>query len=102
MLIRVTDATEWNGNGVKMPRKYEKFKPPFDFVQKKMDNLKICKETKNYLFIILKKKFLKRRFRGNIIRSINLQAKFIEYALLAATLISLKNLQTRSIFTNQN
>lgn len=102
MLIRVTDATEWNGNGVKMPRKYEKFKPPFDFVQKKMDNLKICKETKNYLFIILKKKFLKRRFRGNIIRSINLQAKLIEYALLAATLISLKNLQTRSIFTNQN
>lgn len=52
MLIRVTDATEWNGNGVKMQRKYEKFKPPFDFVQKKMDNLKICKETKNYLFII--------------------------------------------------
>lgn len=52
MLIRVTDAKEWNGNGVKMPRKYEKFKPPFDFVQKKMDNLKICKETKNYLFII--------------------------------------------------
>lgn len=101
MLIRVTDATEWNGNGVKMPRKYEKFKPPFDFVQKKMDNLKICKETKNYLFIILKK-ILKRRFRGNIIRSINLQAKLIEYALLAATLISLKNLQTRSIFTNQN
>lgn len=101
MLIRVTDATEWNGNGVKMPRKYEKFKPPFDFVQKKMDNLKICKETKNYLFII-KKKILKRRFRGNIIRSINLQAKLIEYALLAATLISLKNLQTRSIFTNQN
>lgn len=95
MLIRVTDATEWNGNGVKMPRKYEKFKPPFDFVQKKMDNLKICKETKNYLFIILKK-------NGNIIRSINLQAKLIEYALLAATLISLKNLQTRSIFTNQN
>lgn len=35
MLIRVTDATEWNGNGVKMPRKYEKFKPPFDFVQEK-------------------------------------------------------------------
>lgn len=35
MFIRVTDATEWNGNGVKMPRKYEKFKPPFDFVQKK-------------------------------------------------------------------
>lgn len=102
MLIRVTDATEWNGNGVKMPRKYEKFKPPFDFVQKKMDNLKICKETKNYLFIIKKKKILKRRFRGNIIRSINLQAKLIEYALLAATLISLKNLQTRSIFTNQN
>lgn len=102
MLIRVTDATEWNGNGVKMPRKYEKFKPPFDFVQKKMDNLKICKETKNYLFIILKKKILKRRFRGNIIRSINLQAKLIEDALLAATLISLKNLQTRSIFTNQN
>lgn len=101
MLIRVTDATEWNGNGVKMPRKYEKFKPPFDFVQKKMDTLKICKETKNYLFIILKK-ILKRRFRGNIIRSINLQAKLIEYALLAATLISLKNLQTRSIFTNQN
>lgn len=67
-----------------------------------MDNLKICKETKNYLFIILKKKILKRRFRGNIIRSINLQAKLIEYALLAATLISLKNLQTRSIFTNQN
>lgn len=97
MLIRVTDVTEWNGNGVKMPRKYEKFKPPFDFVQKKMDNLKICKETKNYLFIILKKKFC-----GNIIRSINLQAKLIEYALLAATLISLKNLQTRSIFTNQN
>lgn len=59
MLIRVTDATEWNGNGVKMPRKYEKFKPPFDFVQKKMDNLKICKETKNYLFIILKKFFSK-------------------------------------------
>lgn len=52
MLIRVTDATEWNGIGVKMPRKYEKFKPLFDFVQKKMDNLKICKETKNYLFII--------------------------------------------------
>lgn len=102
MLIRVTDATEWNGNGVKMPRKYEKFKPLFDFVQKKMDNLKICKETKNYLFIILKKRILKRRFRGNIIRSINLQAKLIEYALLAATLISLKNLQTRSIFTNQN
>lgn len=101
MLIRVTDATEWNGNGVKMPRKYEKFKPPFDFVQKKMDNLKICKETKNYLFIILKK-ILKRRFRRNIIRPINLQAKLIEYALLAATLISLKNLQTRSIFTNQN
>lgn len=24
-----------------------------------MDNLKICKETKNYLFIILKKKFSK-------------------------------------------
>lgn len=59
MLIRVTDATEWNGNGVKMQRKYEKFKPPFDFVQKKMDNLKICKETKNYLFIIFKKKFSK-------------------------------------------
>lgn len=102
MLIRVTDATEWNGIGVKMPRKYEKFKPLFDFVQKKMDNLKICKETKNYLFIIYKKRILKRRFRGNIIRSINLQAKLIEYALLAATLISLKNLQTRSIFTNQN
>lgn len=59
MLIRVTDVTEWNGNGVKMPRKYEKFKPLFDFVQKKMDNLKICKETKNYLFIILKKEFSK-------------------------------------------
>lgn len=62
MLIRVTDAKEWNGNGVKMPRKYEKFKPPFDFVQKKMDNLKICKETKNYLFIILKKNFSKDDF----------------------------------------
>lgn len=59
MLIRVTDVTEWNGNGVKMPRKYEKFKPLFDFVQKKMDNLKICKETKNYLFIIFKEKFSK-------------------------------------------
>lgn len=62
MLIRVIDVMEWNGNGVKMLRKYEKFKLFFYFVQKKMDNLKICKEIKNYLFIILKKKFLKDDF----------------------------------------
>lgn len=62
MLIRVIDVMEWNGNGVKMQRKYEKFKLFFDFVQKKMDNLKICKEIKNYLFIILKKEFLKDDF----------------------------------------
>lgn len=57
MLIRVTDATEWNGNGVKMPRKYEKFKPPFDFVQKK--TWRFAKKTRTIYLSFKKKKFSK-------------------------------------------
>lgn len=55
MLIRVTDATEWNGNGVKMPRKYEKFKPPFDFVQKKWITWRFAKKPRT-IYLLLKKK----------------------------------------------
>lgn len=68
---------------------------PQHFVQREKNGLpEDLQRNQKLIIYYFKNYFVKRRFRINMIPSINLQVKLIDYALPAPTLISFKNLQT--------